>query len=97
MFIHGADVFFFEDYFYADSFEIADSLQSIYRVSGEAADGLGEDEVNLSSFSVGGHRPKAIALFGISAEDAFIGINTSKVPTGMICDELVVVGNLSRD
>ena len=73
--VEGVDALLLKVAFHAMLFELADGGQAVHGVSGEAADGLGHDQVDLSGQRVSNHLIEAIPVAGIQAADAFVYLN----------------------
>jgi len=58
-------------------------IQTINRVSGKSADGLGNHHIDLAIMAVVYHALKLITLLGIHSGDAIICINSSQYPVRM--------------
>ena len=56
-------------------FELSDGGQAVHGVSGEAADGLGYDQVDFSGQRVRDHLIEAIPVAGVQAADALVYLN----------------------
>lgn len=72
-------------------FELSDGHQAIHRVSGEAADGFGHDEVNLPSQGIRHHGVEAVTLFCVDGRDALVRVDLYKLPFRLRPDILGVI------
>ena len=92
--VEGHDIFFLEEAFTAGFFQSADGGQAVYGVPGEAADGLGDNKVDLPGKGIPDHPVKAVAVFGVDGTDTLVGIDFYKVPIRIFPDELGVIIHL---
>ena len=90
----GVYVLLLELYLDAQLLQVPDRLQQVHRVSGETADGLREDDVDLPSLAVRHHALKLGALVRAGAGDEVVRVHTGKFPFRVALDELVVVADL---
>ena len=75
-------------------FELTNGGQAVYGISGEAADGLGDNKVDLPGKGIPDHPVKAVAVFGVDGTDTLVGIDFYKVPIRIFPDELGVIIHL---
>ena len=85
------DVFLLKVNLHAFFFELTDCGQAVDRISGKAADRFGNDKVNLAVKGIGDHAFEALALFGVRACNALIGINTDELPIVAALDIVGVI------
>ena len=74
--------------------QVPDGLQQVHGVSGEAADRLGEDNVDLPGLAVGQHTLELCALFRAGTGDKVVCIHTGEFPLWIALDEHVVITDL---
>ena len=87
----GADVFFFEDDPDPEGGKLADKLQTVCRISGEAADGFGENQVDFSGPAVF-HQPVQLGpFFSLCAGDADLPVDPGHLPLRIIPDISLVM------
>ena len=92
--VEGVNALLFEVAFHAMLFELANGGQAVHGVSGEAADGLGYNQINLSGQRIRDHLIEAIPVAGVQAADAFVRIYFDKLPFGMLLDVIGVLAIL---
>ena len=85
------DVFLFKENINAHCVEPADSLHTLHRVAGEAADGLYKDVVDKTAFAVRKHTEQTVALGHLCAGDPFVVIKSGELPVGAVFDDLFVM------
>ncbi len=99
--VESPDVLLLEIALDAFLLELPDGRQAVHGVAGEAADALGDDEVDLSGQSVGDHPLEALAALGGCARDALVGVDVHELPVvpaldvvGVVVDLRLVAGEL---
>ena len=92
--LHGVDVFLFEDDCDTQFPESPDIVQAVYRISGKAGDGLGQDDIDFLTLALADHLQKFRALSGRSSCDALIGKNACHRPVLIAHDFVGIVGLL---
>ena len=64
----------------------ADRGQRVNSVTGEPADGLGQNQIDFTSQSVLDHPVKAFALLGVCASYSLVGVYSHKLPLWLTLD-----------
>ena len=90
------NVLLFEVYSDAHAAKLPDRRQKGDRVAGKAADGLGDDPVDLSVLAVLDHLNKAWAVI-FRTGVGFIGVDAGEGPVATTLDVFVVVADLSGE
>ena len=85
------DVFLLEENVNTHRTEPADGLHALHGVAGKSADGLYENIVYESPFTVGKHAEQTVALGHLRAGDPFIVIQTRVLPVRIVQYDLFVV------
>ena len=63
-------------------FELTNGGQAVHGISGEAADGLGHDQVDFSAQRVCDHLIEAIPVAGIQAANTLVRVYFDELPSG---------------
>lgn len=92
--IEGHDIFFLEEAFTAGFFQPADGGQAVYGVPGEAADGLGDDKVDLPGKGIPDHTIEAVPVLGVDGTDALVRVDLDEIPVRIFPNKLGVVIHL---
>ena len=90
----GVDTFLFEDDRNTHRLELTDVNQSIHGVSGEAGDGLGDDDIDFALFTELNHLFEVLTLLSGSACDTLIGEDVYEPPFSIHIDFVTVVAAL---
>ena len=69
-------------------------LETVQRVSGKTADGLGDNHVDSAGFAVVHHAVELDSVFGIGAGNAVIGVDARQRPFRISADVFGVVLHL---
>ncbi|MPM69130.1 hypothetical protein SDC9_116074 [bioreactor metagenome] len=93
--------FFFKKYLHLAFLEASDGGEAVHGIACEAADALGDDQVDLAGKSIGDHLLESLAPVGTGAADAFVGIDANEFPLsigfdhgGVVIDLCLVGGEL---
>lgn len=90
------NVLLFEVYSDAHAAKLPDRRQQSDRVAGKAADGLGDDPIDLSVLAVFDHLNKAWAVI-FRTGVGFIGVDAGEGPVAAALDVFVVVADLGGE
>ena len=93
--IQSVDVLFFKENGNIQRFELSCVFQAVNRVSGESADGLGQDHVDLAGLAVIDHTVELVSLFSVGAADTVVRIYLDKFPFRLALDVGCVVLDLN--
>ena len=85
------DTLFFEQNADAELLEFPNSRKAVFRISGEAGNGLDQNAVDLSFPAVLHHALKIFALFNRRAGDALIGVNIDHFPIRVVRNKLGII------
>ena len=85
----GVNVLLLELYLDTQLLQVPDGLQQVHRVSGESADGLGEDDVDLSGLAVIQQPLKFRPAVDGGTGDEVVGVNTGEFPLWIALDEVI--------
>ena len=85
------EVFFLKEHLDLGFLEPSDGGEAVDGVACEAADALGDDQVDLARQCIGYHRPEPLAVCGAGAADALVGVDAGEVPLGLVLDQVRVV------
>ena len=69
--------------------------KGVYRVPGKAADGFGNNHINVTGFAVINHTIEFFTLFGVGAGDTIISVDSGKFPIRVLLNIFCVVLDLS--
>lgn len=92
--IEHPDIFLLEIYLDALVLELAYRCQAVHGISGEAADGFRDDEVNFPIHGIPDHPLEAIAVTRVGRRNAFIGVNADEFPVIPLLDVIRVIIHL---
>ena len=90
---HGVDVLLLKINVNAQRLQLAHRFEHGHRVAGEPADGLGEDQVDLSRPAIREHLPESGPV-ALGAGGRFIGVHARVFPAGLALDIGAVVADL---
>ena len=90
---HGVDVLLLKINVNAQRLQLAHRFEHGHRVAGEPADGLGEDQVDLSRPAIREHLPESGPV-ALCAGVRFIGVHARVFPAGLALDIGAVVADL---
>ena len=74
--------------------QLPDVIQRIHRIPSKAADGFGDNHINLAIHAIFDHLIELSPFFGIGAADALIGINARHFPLWIFADVFIVIVHL---
>ena len=80
----------------AELFQVSDRVQKIHGVPRKPLDRLGEDDVDVSGFTLSQHAIELFTLFGAGAGDPVICKNASVFPFGVLLNQCAVIAHLCR-
>lgn len=92
--VEGHDIFFLEEAFTAGFFQSADGGQAVHGVPGEAADGLGDDKVDLPGKGIPDHTIETVPVLGVDGTDALVCVDLDEIPVRILPNKLGVVIHL---
>ena len=92
--VEGHDIFFLEEAFAAGFFQSADGGQAVHGVTGKAADGLGDDKVDLPGKGIPDHTIEAVPVLGVDGTDALVRVDLNKIPVRILLNEFCVIVHL---
>ena len=92
--VKGPDVFLLEIDLHTGFFQFSDGGQAVDRISGKAADRLGDDQVDLSSQGILDHLIETVTAFCAGAGDALVSVDFNELPIGVAQDVLGVIVDL---
>ena len=92
--IEGVDVLFFKDDSDVSGLQHPHNLQAVHHIPGEAEQGLGEDQVDLSPLAGGDHAVELPPIFHGGSTQALVGEDARQFPIRVLLDLLSVVGFL---
>ena len=92
--VEGPDVFLLEIDLDAVFLQLSDGGQGVDCVPRKAADGLGDDQVDLAVHRIRDHAFEALAVLGAGARDALVGVHGHKLPIVPALDVIGVVIDL---
>ena len=92
--IESVNVLFLEKHLHTFLLELPDGNKAVDCVSCEAADGLGENEVDFPGKGIFYHSVEAVTLFGVRGGDTLIRIHLDKDPFRVRLNFLRVITDL---
>ena len=86
--IEGVNALFLEIDLSAVFLQLANGGKAVHSVSGKAADGFRDDQVDLSGQRIRNHAVEAVTMLGVGAGDALVGIDALQLPVRLALDAL---------
>lgn len=74
--------------------ELADGREAVHGVPGEAADTLGDDQIDLARKRIIDHPLEPLAPVGAGAADALVGVDSDELPLCVRLDHGRVIVHL---
>ena len=88
------DVVILKKYAHATAQQLARVLDRVERVSGEAGDFFGDNQIELTFSSVLDHAVKVLTLLRRDTGQALVNVHRHECPREIPSDQILIVGNL---